>query len=112
MAAKKQGAPLGNKNALKHGLYSSRVSHPAAPSLEDVSLMDEISLLRTLLDNYISTLPENFDISTLDTISAICLRISSIYKAHSVIIGYDHQDLTQIIAESIAEGTTDYETRN
>lgn len=95
------GAPIGNKNALKHGLYSSILSSPTAPSLDDFSLISEISLLRVLLDSFIAnTYP--IDISTLDTISAICLRISSIYKVHSLVVGPSF-DISDIISQSISE---------
>lgn len=102
------GAPVGNKNALKHGLYSSKILSSSAPALDDISLSSEIYLLRSLLDNYISRLSSDFDIDVLDTISAICLRISSIFKTHSLTSG-TNPDLAAIIQSSISELSNNYD---
>jgi hypothetical protein len=100
-----RGAPKGNTNALKHGLYSSRVD-PAIlpPSALEIDLTPEISLLRSVINDFIEDPAlTTLDLGTIDTLSSIILRLASICKAHSMITGLSSSDLSSIISSSIAE---------
>ena len=81
---KKRGAPLGNKNALKHGFYARQykpVDQQDLDSLPSFSLTDEIDLVRVnirrLLDSgqTVSTFSE-----TLDLVRALTLATANLTR--------------------------------
>lgn len=98
------GAPIGNRNALKHGLYSKKLPLPSDrnTSLSEISLLPEISLIRHLLDQGIEKLDSNSDVylDQIYLLSSICSKLGSLLKTHCVITGAD-TDVSDRISEAI-----------
>jgi hypothetical protein len=103
-SGRKPGAPKGNRNAKKHGLYSQIYSEQ---DLEDIAaiaaatdLSDEIALLRVLIRNVAlegagtMQAPE-----LLSAISRACGRLTQMLKAQHVLTGGAADDFQQALAE-------------
>jgi hypothetical protein len=95
------GAPPGNKNNLKHGLYAkhyvpqSRLALDSMPPLES---LPEIYMLRAQLDD-ILTLIANCDdedrrIKLYNALFTGAHRLSSAMRTHSILVGKDQELLT------------------
>lgn len=88
------GAPKGNTNALKHGLYSPRFQEAELKDLKALSepdLTEEIAMLRLVIRRLISRLDE---VETLDqlmryttTLSLATTQLSRLIKTQRLLLG-------------------------
>ncbi len=80
-----RGAQPGNRNALKHGLYSSRLDEEGREALREAQQLDpaelrgEIDLLRARLAILLSKAPNRFDL-VLVAARAIALLAATRYR--------------------------------
>jgi hypothetical protein len=89
---RRRGAPLGNSNGFKHGLYSKRVKK-RDPSADDAivlkSLADEIALIRVFTQRLIDNLDPSASASELtDILRILCFSsttITRILRVHFLI---------------------------
>ena len=98
---KRPGAPKGNKNALKHGLYawhytpSDRADLGAMPPLDS---MHEIYMLRAQLDDILSLLErcedEDRRVKLYNSLFTGTQRLLSAMRTHNIIVGDSGEVLT------------------
>jgi len=111
----KRGAPQGNLNALKHGLYSRQFQEPERADLNHLSrsLQEEINLLRKLNRRIEKlTSEESYDLKQLgylvDLIGKTSCRISTLLLAEQKLNAASNEHagiLTQAMAETLSELT-------
>ena len=109
----KRGAPQGNLNALKHGLYSRFFRDLEKDGLNQAtrSLQDEIHLLRVLIQRLIEMINAgNCDLKELlnifDLIGKTSCRISTLLLAEQKLNAANSEHagiLTQAMAETLSE---------
>ena len=95
------GAPVGNKNALRHGLYAKHYvprSRQALDSMPPLESLPEIYMLRAQLDD-ILTLIANCDdedrrIKLYNALFTGAHRLSAAMRTHSILVGKDQELLT------------------
>ena len=106
---RRRGAPQGNRNALKHGLYS-RQSKPSSPSSTDpsdqVDLKNEIIILRQVISELLemersaATLEQNLAFAR--AISLACTSLTRLIKAQHWIAS-SHDEFTDTVKQVIAD---------
>ena len=100
-APPKGGAPLRNRNALKHGLYArhytadQRLKMEGVPSLE---ALDEIWMLRSTLDRILDLIDASDDpaqkVKLYNSLYLGSLRLMTAMRTHTILVGEDKQLLT------------------
>jgi hypothetical protein len=108
-----RGAPLGNKNALKHGFYASRMPRADVKDLESCTfdgLTEEIAVMRVAIRRVIElsagakTFPEALDL--LRILSLASLSLTRLVRAQQLISPPQNSfelALSQAITEVAAE---------
>ena len=106
----KRGAPLGNKNALKHGFYSKQMRATEAEDLEalmDASLSNEINMLRVLLRRTLEIAEGQLDVDTtlsiLNAAGANMTRLANLMKTQKFLAGESTDDFMKTLSEALNE---------
>jgi hypothetical protein len=101
------GAPKGNKNHLKHGLYArhyteaERTELEKAPALE---ALDEITMLRSSLDHILALIEDCDDpdrkVRLYNSLFTGTQRLLAAMRTHTVLVG-DNQELLTTFWEAV-----------
>ena len=95
------GAPPGNKNALKHGLYAKHYipqSRDALDSMPPLESLPEIYMLRAQLDGILTLIADCEDedrrIKLYNALFTGAHRLSLAMRTHTLLVGKDNELLT------------------
>ena len=98
---RKPGAPVGNKNALQHGIYGKHYPPKSRIDLEGMSPLEplpEIYMLRSQLDDLISLIENCQDeerrIKLYNALFIGTQRLTTLMRTHTLISGKNQELLT------------------
>ena len=101
------GAPAGNKNALKHGLYARHFAPETRRGLENMPPLEslpEIYMLRDQLDHLLSLIAECDDedrrIKLYNALFTGAHRLTAAMRTHTLLVGKD-QELLNTFWEAV-----------
>lgn len=115
MTSKKRGAPAGNLNALRHGLYSKFYRPEEAKRLEIMhDLSEEIAVLRVILGRLMALADvedEAFKASALASAMADCAaKIGNLYRTRGFLSGAagEAEDMAEKMIRELKEAMKEY----
>jgi len=98
------GAPLGNRNALKHGFYARQM--PGTEGAGEADLEDEIAMLRlsirNILEHSVQPLNIEMQLELLHSISLAAAAINRLIKTQHY-LGSLENPLADLMREALAE---------
>jgi hypothetical protein len=108
--SRRRGAPTGNKNAVKHGFYSTKFKKSERTALDESEfsgLSQEIALLRLYIRRVVarSVHIDDFyeDLEVLRVLSVAFSSLSRLVRAHALLASSGESEIAQALHEALED---------